>query len=411
MASHITSSRDLDLELPVSFDYKCRYVTLDNGICALLIHDPAADKAGVGVSVGTGSYHNPDDVEGLAHFLEHMLFLGTEKYPGEESYMDFIKSNGGYRNAYTADTETVYYFSVKTDKLCEAVDRLAQFFIAPLFTVSATDREIHAIDNEFNRAKEAPIWKKHVILSALATPANPFHKFTIGNLATLGKVPAEDLRERLIAFFRAHYLPAAMKVVAISSHSLDDLERTFAASFAEVPQAPEGVEPLGLKTEREALARKDTVWFNTAKEVRTVVNPKKRMCILTWPLERGLDNYRLNPGRYITHLVGHEAEGSVVYELKKRGLVHSLTTYSLNDPRYSMFNCEIELTDEGWTKKEEVVLAVFEYIDMMRKAGPQEWVFNEISGSSKAMFMCLPKRDSDTSAMIYASSKEIKTTE
>ena len=406
--SPITSSRDLDLELPVSFDYKCRYVTLENGICGLLIHDPAAEKAGMGVAVNAGSYHDPEDVEGLAHFLEHMLFMGTAKYPSEEGFMDFINTNGGDRNAYTSSTATVYHFSVKADKLPEAMDRLAQFFIAPLFTESATDREIHAIDNEFNRAKEAPAWKQHIIFSALATPENPARKFSIGNLGTLGQVPAKALRERLIAFFRAYYLPSAMKVVVLSEQPLDALEKLFAASFGEVPKAPEGVEPMGLRTERDALAKRgETAWFNTGTEVRTVVDPKKNICILRWVMERGLDHYRLNPGRYITHLVGHEGEGSLAYGLKKRGLVHSVLTWCENEPRYSLFNCMIEFTDEGWAKKEDVVLAAFEYVNMMKKAGPQEWVFNELCGTEKAAFICSTKRDPGSSASGYASSKKI----
>ena len=405
----VTSSRDLKLELPITFDYECRYLTLENGMCALLVHDPTAEKAGVGVGVAAGSYHNPSDTEGLAHFLEHMLFLGTEKYPDEGGYADFISKNGGSRNAYTAVTNTIYYFSVKWDKLSEGLDRLAQFFVAPLFTESATDREIHAIDNEFNRAKEAPVWKAHVLSSVFATPDNPARKFTIGNLATLGSIPTGELRSRLIAFYKAYYLPAAMKVTVVSRHPLDELETLFRTAFAPVPKAPAGVEPKGITVEREALQQsqqQQRAWLTKGMEVHAYLEPGKHYAVLQWEEGRGLDYYRKNPGAYITHLMGHESEGSVALYLKRKGIAHSLTCGYENGPRYSTISCKIVFTEEGWPRREEALAAVFEYIGMMRRAGPQEWVFREVSNSSKAIFLCSSKGKQEDIASTFASSNK-----
>ena len=57
-----------------------------------------------------GSYHNPSNMPGLAHFLEHMLFRGSQKYPEVELFVDLIKKNNGIFNAYTASEETNYFF-------------------------------------------------------------------------------------------------------------------------------------------------------------------------------------------------------------------------------------------------------------------------------------------------------------
>ena len=102
---------------------------------------------------------------GLAHFCEHMLFLGTKKFPKEDEYSAFLSTHGGASNAYT-DSEvhayirstytpftarlqdTVYYFDVNAEHLDGALDRFAQFFISPLFTEQATQRELNAIDSE-----------------------------------------------------------------------------------------------------------------------------------------------------------------------------------------------------------------------------------------------------------------------
>lgn len=88
---------------------------------------------------------DPENLPGLAHFCEHMLFLGTEKYPDENAYSTYLSQNGGHSNAATYPTMTKYYFEVNQDKFEGALDRFAQFFIAPLFTESATDREINAV--------------------------------------------------------------------------------------------------------------------------------------------------------------------------------------------------------------------------------------------------------------------------
>ena len=96
---------------------------MDNGMKVLLVSDPKYNKSGASLAVHTGQIDDPRDTEGLAHFLEHMLFLGTEKYPSITDYGNFIRSNGGYNNAYTSSDHTNYQFEVRHDALPGALDR------------------------------------------------------------------------------------------------------------------------------------------------------------------------------------------------------------------------------------------------------------------------------------------------
>ncbi len=82
-------------------DYR-RFI-LTNIIKEQLLSDPKLNKSSAALAVGVGSLSDPKERQGLAHFLEHMLFLGTEKYPDESDYGNYLKSNGGYNNAYTAE--------------------------------------------------------------------------------------------------------------------------------------------------------------------------------------------------------------------------------------------------------------------------------------------------------------------
>lgn len=80
-----------------------------------------------------------------------MLFLGTEKFPQENSYSAFLSENGGSSNAATYPDCTKFYFDIIPDRLYETLDRFSQFFIAPLFTESATEREINAVNSEHEK--------------------------------------------------------------------------------------------------------------------------------------------------------------------------------------------------------------------------------------------------------------------
>lgn len=75
------------------------------------------------MNVNVGAFSDPDDIPGLAHFLEHMLFMGTEKYPKESEYTEYLTSHGGVSNAYTAADHTNYYFNVEPSHLAGALDR------------------------------------------------------------------------------------------------------------------------------------------------------------------------------------------------------------------------------------------------------------------------------------------------
>lgn len=70
----------------------------------------------------SGYLNDPDELPGLAHFCEHMLFLGTEKYPDENKYNQFMSKHAGRSNAFTSTDHTDFYFDISPDHLKEALD-------------------------------------------------------------------------------------------------------------------------------------------------------------------------------------------------------------------------------------------------------------------------------------------------
>ena len=93
-------------------DRDYRYLTLANGLRVLLVSDKDTDKAAASLVALRGSIHEPQDYPGLAHFLEHMLFIGTKKYPEVSQYQTYIAAHGGSTNAYTALDHTNYFLSL-----------------------------------------------------------------------------------------------------------------------------------------------------------------------------------------------------------------------------------------------------------------------------------------------------------
>ena len=112
-------------------DYQYRLLTLPNEMQVLLISDPKTPKAAASLDIAVGSGDNPPDRAGLAHFLEHMLFLGTDKDPDPADDQESITEHGGTRNAYTSFENTNYFF-VSKDRDVFAIEHKVS--LAPRFS-------------------------------------------------------------------------------------------------------------------------------------------------------------------------------------------------------------------------------------------------------------------------------------
>lgn len=214
-----------------------RGLRLDNGIKVLLVSDPTTDKSAACMCVEVGHMSDPKELPGLAHFCEHMLFLGTEKYPDENGYSSFLAKNGGSSNAATYPDVTKYYFDIVPEKLEEALDRFSQFFIGPLFTESATNREINAVNSEHEKNLSTDVWRIRQVNKSLANPEHPYSKFGTGNKETLSEIPKTkdiDVRTELINFHDKWYSSNIMNLAIFGKESLDELEQMTNKYFASI---------------------------------------------------------------------------------------------------------------------------------------------------------------------------------
>ena len=145
------------------------------------------------MTVGVGSMSDSPDSFGMAHFLEHMLFLGTEKYPDGGSYQKFVSIHDGYSNAYTAEDRTNYHFEIDPDYFEEGLDRFAQFFISPLFNPDLVDREKRAVDSEHSKNIPNDFRRIYQVKRKAYDIEHPANHFATGNLKTLEGVGRKEL--------------------------------------------------------------------------------------------------------------------------------------------------------------------------------------------------------------------------
>ena len=194
-------------------------IVLDNELKVYLLSDPDFNVSAASLAVDVGSLENPDNRLGLAHFLEHMLFLGTEKFPDVDEYSSYLKNNGGFSNAYTTTDHTNYQFQVLPDALEGAIDRFAQFFIAPLFTEEYTAREVNAVNSEHQKNIMNDGRRSYRFSQLFAKEGHPEQKFSTGDIETLGDID----RAELLDFYDKHYSSNKMGLAILSTHSLDQL--------------------------------------------------------------------------------------------------------------------------------------------------------------------------------------------
>ena len=207
--------------------------TLDNNVKYIFINDKSLEKSFVTVAVNVGSYANPKDYDGLAHFLEHMLFMGSKKYPDEKYYFEELNKSGGSSNAYTDSMETVYYFNVFNNGLGKMFDIFSRFFIDPLFSKDSISRELNAVDSEHKKNINSDMWRKHQFILDLIDKSSSLNNFGTGSLHTLKK---KDIREKLIEFYNKYYTSNNISICIASSKSFSELKQIIDKSFGLIPK-------------------------------------------------------------------------------------------------------------------------------------------------------------------------------
>ncbi|MDD9340692.1 MAG: pitrilysin [Providencia heimbachae] len=351
-------------------EYKA--IKLHNDMTVLLVSDPKATKSLAAVSLPVGSIENPDSQLGLAHYLEHMVLMGSKKYPEPSSFSEFLQKHGGSHNASTAPHRTAYYFEVENGALQAATDRLADALAEPLLDPVNADRERNAVNAELTMARSRDGMRIWQVRSETLNPAHPNSRFSGGNLETLKDKPNSKLQDELVSFYKRYYSANLMNGVLYGDQSIDSLAKIAQDTFGRIPNFNASVPAINIPavTEKEQGVLIHYVPAQPQKAIQIEFSIKNNMA-----------DFRSKSDEYIGYLIGNRSPGTLADWLISEGLAEGISASALPnaDRNYGSFSIYVTLTDKGLEEKDQIVAAIFSYIELLKKEGVSKNYFDEIA--------------------------------
>ncbi len=358
---------------------------LPNKLEVILVSDPAAEKSAAALSVGVGLLQDPMSQQGMAHYLEHMLFLGTERYPDTNEYSAFMTANGGAQNAYTWLDITNYMFKVNNSAYDEALDRFSDFFKAPKLYPEYTEKEKNAVNAEWSMRREMDFFGQYN-LSRGMMGSHPANRFLIGNLETLSDKEDSKLHSETVAFYHKYYSANIMKAVLLSNLPLSEMEQLAVKHFSTIEN--KNIQQPAVTAELD---------FSTlgGKRIHYVPNQDVKQLRLDFTIRNNSDQFALKPNEFITYLLGSEMPGTPAQQLKAMGLISRLNASASPEHygNYGSLSIDLDLTDAGMQNRESIVATIMQYIELVKQQGVDSKYFSEIQTSLNNQFRFLEKGD------------------
>ncbi len=344
------------------------FFTLPNRLRVLLVHDSEATHSAAALSVTAGHFDDPMDRQGMAHFLEHMLFLGTETHPELGEFQRFIDQHGGSQNAWTGTENTTYFFDVLTPAFEAAIERFSAFFTCPLLAADAVEKERQAIDSEYKMKLFDDVRRIYQVHKETVNPQHPFSKFSVGDHTTLEDRPNQAVRDDLLAFHQKHYVAHRMALVLVSAESIETQKKWVETHFSAVPDNqydPDELPPLLCQEQKQ-----QWIAVEPLKEIRKLT--------LSFSLPSTDPYYTTKPLSYLAHLLGYEGTGSILAHLKTQGWAQSLSAGGgILGTNFREFTVGLTLTPEGMEHTDEIIACVFEYLALIQTQGINKWRYIE----------------------------------
>lgn len=347
-------------------------IRLDNGMTVLLVSDPQATKSLAALSLPIGSLDDPDRQLGLAHYLEHMVLMGSKRYPEAGNLEEFLKKHGGNHNASTASYRTAYYLEVENEALAPAVDRLADAIAEPLLDPVNADRERNAVNAEMTMARSRDGHRMGQVGAETLNPEHPAARFSGGNLETLSDKPDSKLHDALREFYQQHYSANLMKAVIYSNKPLPELATIAAQTFGRVSNHQASVP--AIKVPAVTGQQKGIIIHYVPAQ------PLKQLRV-EFRIDNNADRFRSKTDTLISYLIGNRSKDTLSDWLQSQGLADAVNAGA--DPVITrnggLFAINVSLTDKGLAQRDRVVAAIFNYLAMLREKGIDKRYFDEMA--------------------------------
>ena len=286
---------------------------LDNGIRVISHEMPEHRSASLGIWVENGSRHESAAQNGISHFIEHLLFKGTERRSAAE-IAEAMDAVGGVLNAFTSKEHTCYYAKVLDEDLPLAMDLLTDIFLHSSFDAEEIERERSVILQEISQAEDTPDDYVHDLFSLDFFRDHPIGRPICGREETVTTFQRADF----VDFFKTRYLPRRVIVAAAGNFRHDDLVRQMAERLHAVPSDAEQSPPL----DGERPPEMGNGVFPHTKELEQV-----HLCLGVAGIPQA------HPKRYVAYvlntLLGGGMSSRLFQEIReKRGKAYSVYSFS-----------------------------------------------------------------------------------
>ncbi|OQS55396.1 ptrA [Ecytonucleospora hepatopenaei] len=337
-----------------------KHFILDNGVKVVLASNKDFDKGAIAVSMGIGSMEDPWETNGLSHFLEHMLFMGSEKYPSENAFMEFVAKNGGYTNAYTAGELTCYYCDAEKTKLKELVDLLSGFFTCPLLKKEGVERELNAVNSEYLMRKTSQACVEWECYKEFMRNNVLNKKFGCGNLETLKK---ENIHEEVVKHYKKFYSSDKCCVVICGNNSLEELEE-MAGVFKNVKK----------NEEMKNFKRNSQVDIFEEKYLNNFIKSEaiseKEDLVIKIAIDSHKKLYRENVLGFLGHIFTNKEKGNLLSILQNKQLAFNLHFDHEDLDACTLVIIKVQMI--SLDKKDEVIQLIYDFLNKIEEKASEE---------------------------------------
>jgi len=288
---------------------------LENGIRMVSHEMPEHRSVSLGIWVESGSRHETDPQNGISHFIEHLLFKGTERRSAAQiaEEMDAV---GGVINAFTSKEHTCYYAKVLDENLPLAIDLLTDIFLHSSFDAEEIERERSVILQEISQSEDTPDDYVHDLFSLDFFKSHPIARPICGREQTVTSFQREDFLD----FFKSRYRPRRVIVSAAGNFRHDELVKEIGARLGSVADGVDG-KPAA-KLEGETLPKMGSGVFPHVKSLEQV-----HLCLGVAGI------HHAHPKRYVAYvlntLLGGGMSSRLFQEIReKRGKAYSVYSFS-----------------------------------------------------------------------------------
>ncbi|VVP51807.1 pyrroloquinoline quinone biosynthesis protein PqqF [Pseudomonas fluorescens] len=276
--------------------------TLANGLRVTLRHGPNLKRCAAALRVAAGSHDVPLAWPGLAHFLEHLLFLGTERFPAGQGLMAYVQSHGGQVNARTSERTTDYFFELSPLAFAGGLERLSDMLAHPRMNLDDQQREREVLHAEFVAWSQNPAAQQQLALFEGLSERHPLRGFHAGNRDSL-PLEQPEFQQALQDFHQRYYQTGQMTLSLAGPQSLDEL-RVMAEAFG------------------NAIAQGEKVPQQLPVPLTTTLNPSyqqagERRLDLLFALEALPDSSR-EALEFLCHWLNAEKPGGLLADLRER---------------------------------------------------------------------------------------------